>query len=248
MTRAGPVQASTAVAVSRWWHAVVAAVILASLVIQLVLIFSGGADANSGETGQSASLGVRLWRLFSYFTIQSNLIVLASAFLLALSPQRDGRIWRVVRLDALLGILITGLVFAIVLAPQVHLTGAALVATIGFHYISPWATVLAWALFGPRPRITWATVLASFLWPVLWLVYIFIQGAFTDWYPYPFLDAVDLGIRTAMRNALLVLALGIACAAGFKVLDAKLPTLTDRGTASRLPSATDPAARKSLAE
>ena len=85
---------STTVTVSRWWHAAVAAVILASLVIQLMLIFSGGADANSGQTGQSTSLGVRLWRLFSYFTIQSNLIALASALLLAISPLRDGRIWR----------------------------------------------------------------------------------------------------------------------------------------------------------
>jgi hypothetical protein len=136
-------------------------------------------------------------------------------------------------------------VFAIVLAPQVHLTGAALVATIGFHYISPWATVLAWALFGPRPRMTWATVLAAFLWPVLWLVYIFVQGAFTDWYPYPFLDAVDLGIGTAVRNALLVLVLGVACAAGFMALDAKLPTLTDRGRASRRASETASAANRS---
>jgi hypothetical protein len=102
MAGAGPAQTSTTVTVSRWWHAVVAAVILASLAIQLVLIFTGGADANSGQTGQSTSLGVRLWRLFSYFTIQSNLIVLASALLLAISPLRDGRIWRVVRLDALL--------------------------------------------------------------------------------------------------------------------------------------------------
>jgi Na+-transporting NADH:ubiquinone oxidoreductase subunit NqrB len=73
--------------------------------------------------------------------------VLATALVLAWRPTFDGRVWRVVRLDALLGILITGLVFAIVLAPQVHLTGAALVATIGFHYIAPWATLAAWLLW-----------------------------------------------------------------------------------------------------
>ncbi|GAB3566812.1 hypothetical protein GCM10027445_14250 [Amycolatopsis endophytica] len=50
---------------------------------------------------------------------------------LARRPDFGGPLWRVVRLDALLGILITGLVYAIVPAPQVHLTGAALVATIG---------------------------------------------------------------------------------------------------------------------
>jgi hypothetical protein len=70
--------------VSRWWHAAIAAVIVASLVIQLVLILSGGADANTGETGESIGVGVRLWRLFSFFTIESNLIVLAAALALPL--------------------------------------------------------------------------------------------------------------------------------------------------------------------
>ncbi len=195
------------------------------MVIQLALLFTGGADANSGQTGGSTGVGVRLWRLFSYFTIESNLIVLATALVLAWRPAFDGRTWRVVRLDALLGILITGLVFAIVLAPQVHLTGAALVATIGFHYISPWATLAAWLLFGPRPRITWGTVLAAFIWPILWLSYIFIQGAFTHWYPYPFLDVTKIGFGDAMRNVVLVVALAAAFAALFKLLDHRLPAL-----------------------
>ncbi|WP_433166995.1 Pr6Pr family membrane protein [Kribbella sp. CA-247076] len=201
----------------------IAAVIAVSLVIQLVLLFTGGADANSGESGESVGLGTRLWRLFSYFTIQSNLIVLAAALVLALRPTYDGRFWRTLRLDSLLGIVITGLVFAIVLAPQVDLAGWALVATIGFHYISPWAALLAWLVFGPRPRLTWAIVAFAFIWPCAWLVYIFTQGAFTDWYPYPFLDVTDLGLGTAMRNAGLVLVIGVVLAALFKLLDTKLP-------------------------
>ena len=211
--------------VSRCWHGLIAVVIVAALVIQIVLIFTGGADANSGQTGGSTSVAVRLWRLFSFFTIQSNLVVLATALVLTWRPTFDGRVWRVVRLDALLGILITGLVYAIVLAPQVHLTGSALVATIGFHYIAPWATVAAWLLFGPRPRISWGTVAAAFGWPVLWLIYIFGQGAFTDWYPYPFLDVTTIGFGTALRNAALVVALAVAMAGLVKLLDHRLPTL-----------------------
>ncbi|HWC83804.1 MAG TPA: Pr6Pr family membrane protein [Pseudonocardiaceae bacterium] len=225
MTTTSPTRTSTAVLVSRCWQAIIALVILASLVIQLALIVTGGEDANSGQSGVSVGLGVRLWRLFSYFTIQSNLIVLAAALLLAWRPLRDGTLWTVVRLDALLGITITGLVYAIVLAPQLHLTGAAEVATIGFHYISPWATVLAWLLFGPRPRLTWRTVAGAFLWPVLWLLYIFVQGQFTRWYPYPFLDVTTLGFAVALRNSLAVLVLGIVLAVVLKVLDRRMPAL-----------------------
>ncbi|RSD21380.1 Pr6Pr family membrane protein [Amycolatopsis eburnea] len=148
--------------------------------------------------------------MFSYFTIESNLFVLAVAVVLTVRPLADGRGWRVVRLDSLLGFLITGLVYAIVLAPQVHLTGAALVATIGFHCVSPWATVPAWLLLGPRPRLTWGTVGWAFAWPLLSLGYIFVQGAFTHWYPYPFLDAGKLGL---------------VFAALFKLLDRKLKPL-----------------------
>ena len=51
----------------------------------------------------------------SYFTIQSNILVLVAAATVVVDPARDGRFWRILRLDALLGITITGLVFDLVL-------------------------------------------------------------------------------------------------------------------------------------
>ena len=211
--------------ISRCWYVLLAVVIVGALTIQLVLLFNGGVDANSGQFTAGTGVGLRLWRLFSYFTIESNLFVLATALILAVRPDHDGRVWRVVRLDALLGIVITGLVFALVLAPQVHLTGAALVATIGFHYISPWAALAGWLLFGPRSRVNWGTVAAAFIWPITWLVYIFVQGAFTGWYPYPFLDVTRIGAGAAVRNGSFVLALGILLALGFKMTDARMPVV-----------------------
>jgi hypothetical protein len=205
---------------SRWWHGVLALVVFASLVLQLVLLFTSGADANSGRTG--GPMGERIWRFFSYFTIESNLFALVAATVLARRPAMDGPLWRVVRLDALLGIVITGLVYAIILGPQLHLTGGAMVATIGLHYIAPVMTLAGWLLFGPRPRVTWRTVAAAFVWPVLWLVYTFTQGAFTDWYPYPFLDVTDIGFGAALRNAVVVVVLGLVLAAGFRFLDRRM--------------------------
>ncbi|WP_374946723.1 Pr6Pr family membrane protein [Agreia sp.] len=212
---------------SRWWYGVIAAVVLGSLVIQLVLIFTGGADANSGESGTTASVPVRLWRLFSFFTVESNIVVMIVSLFLVVNPLRRGTWWDAVRLNALLAITITGIVFAVVLAPQLHLTGWALVATIGFHYISPWATVLGWLIFGPRPRFRWSTVAAAFILPVAWLVYIFVQGAFTHWYPYPFLDVTEIGLGAALLNALIVLAVAGVFALVFRLIDAKVPSLLD---------------------
>ena len=62
----------------------------ASLVIQVVLLLASGADANTGDDQAAVAVGTRLVRLLSYFTIQSNLLVLVTSVALALDPQRDG--------------------------------------------------------------------------------------------------------------------------------------------------------------
>lgn len=220
---------------SRVWHGVLAAVIAASLITQLVLLFTGGTDVNADETTTHVTLGVRLVRLFSYFTIQSNLFVLVIAITLASNPARDGRGWRVARLDALLGIAITGIVFALVLAPLVHHDGIAWWVNLGFHQLSPVLAVLGWLLFGPRPRVDRVTVAKALLiWPVLWIAYTFAHGAITDWYPYPFLDATELGFGAALRNALVVLLAAAVLAWLAKVVDHKLKAapVTATGAAS----------------
>jgi hypothetical protein len=68
-------------------------------------------------------------------------------------------------------------------------------------------------------------VAAAFVWPVVWLGYIFTQGAFTHWYPYPFLDVTEIGFGTALRNAGLVVVLGVVLAAVFRLLDRRLPAV-----------------------
>ena len=214
----------TRVRVARIWFGTIAVVVAISLIIQIVLIFVGGQDANSGSNA-TGPIDTRLVRLFSFFTIQSNLFVLGTSIALAMNIHRDGKLWRVLRLDALLGIIITGLVYETILAPLVHLEGWALVATIGFHYISPWATLIGWLLFGPRPRTTWSTTLLAFIWPVLWIVYTFVHGAITGWYPYPFLDVTTIGFADSVRNSAIVLAIGVVIAIILTVLDHRLPSL-----------------------
>jgi hypothetical protein len=212
-----------ALTASRVWHGLLAAVIAAALVIQIVLLARGGQDANSGAAGE-VSFGTSMVRLFSFFTIESNLIVLAAAIVLCIDPVRDGRFWRVVRLDSLLAIVITGIVFETVLADLVHSTGWAQVANLGFHYVSPWMAFVGWLLFGPRPRITWTVVAWAFVWPIAWIVYTFVRGAIVRWYPYPFLDVDKHGFGKALGNTSLVLVLGIVLAVIFRYAD-RLPTL-----------------------
>ena len=196
-----------------------ALVVVASLVVQLALLLGGGTDAHTGADQSSVPVATRLVRLFSHFTIQSNLFVLAASVSLAVAPQRDGRVWRVLRLDALLGITVTGLVYWTLLAPVVDLRGAALVAGLGFHLVSPLATLAVWLRFGPRPRIAWSTVRWAFLWPLAWVVFTYAHGALTGWYPYPFVDAAALGYPRTLVAVAGVLVLGVGVALVLRRLD-----------------------------
>jgi hypothetical protein len=211
---------------SRAWNAVLALVIAVAMITQIVVLVRGNADVNTVGFEANVALGARLVRLFSYFTIQSNLLVLALAISLALVPGRDGKVWRVLFSDALLGIIITGLVFTTVLAGQVQHHGIGVWLNIAFHYFAPAWAVAGWLLFGPRPRLDWATIGWMFAWPLLWLVYTFAHGAATGWYPYPFLDVGEHGYGIALRNAAAVVVLGIVIIAVMRVIDRRLPTVS----------------------
>ena len=86
----------------------------------------------------------RLGRLVSYFTIQSNLLVAVTAVQLARDPLRDGRWWRAVRVAAVVGITVTGLVHFVLLRPLLDLEGASWVADKLLHMVVPVVAVLGW--------------------------------------------------------------------------------------------------------
>jgi hypothetical protein len=160
---------------------------------------------------------------FSYFTIQSNLLVAIAAVGLALAPDRDGALWRVLRLDGLIGISVTGVVYTTVLRVPDHLHGWAAATDAVFHYAVPLATVLGWLAFGPRPRCDVRTVAWSLVWPVAWIIYTLLHGSVTHWYPYPFIDVTVHGYGLVLLNAFAVAAVLALMAAVFWLGDAYLP-------------------------
>ncbi|MDI6104851.1 Pr6Pr family membrane protein [Actinoplanes sp. NEAU-A12] len=204
---------------ARLWHGLLAVVVLGSLVTQMVLTAQG----SPGADGVVQPAVTRFVRLFSYFTIQSNILLLIVSVTLALNPDRDGRLWRVIRLDAVLGIIITGLVYATVLAGVANPTGAGRWSNLGFHYVAPWWALLGWLLFGPRTRMDKRTLGWAVVWPILWIGYTFAHGAATDWYPYPFASVTDLGYGAAVRNMVFVVLIAVLFGAILWALDRRLP-------------------------
>jgi hypothetical protein len=167
------------------WHTLTAGVAAAALLLQLVLVIRGGhVLAETDPPG----LALRLARFVSYFTIQSNLLVLAGTALLARRPDRDEPWFRALRLAGVVGITVTGVVHFLLLRPLLDLAGWDWAADKLLHMVVPVLAVVGWAVFGPRPRTDGTAIRRAFAWPVAWLAWTLAVGAISGWFPYPFLD------------------------------------------------------------
>ena len=220
------VRGGSRVLASQIFNGAVGVLVIAALVVQSVL---------NVRTG-TVPVGTRFVRMFSFFTVQSNVLVAVAAFSLALAPARDGRAWRVLRLDALVGISVTGVVYTTVLRTQHPLHGWAMATDAVFHYAVPLAVVIGWLAFGPRPRCDARTVWWSLAWPVAWLGYTLLHGSVAGWYPYPFIDVTRHGYGIVVLNALAVTAVLAVMAAVFWLGDAYLPGGRPRRPARSLPA------------
>ena len=204
-------------AVARLLHALLALAALAGIALEVGRALVDG-------PGDAGTMTERLVRLFSYFTIQSNLLVAAASVLLAVRPARTGRVVAVLHLDALLCIAVTGVVYHSVLAEQsLPLTRSGEIANLLLHTVTPVGAWLVWLLVGPRPRFGGSTVAWSVAYPLVWIGYTFARGAVTGWYPYPFLDVDALGLGVAARNTALVAVTFLVLALLVRLLERVLP-------------------------
>lgn len=201
--------------VARVLHALVALAALTGVVMELVIALVDG-------PGTAPSQAERLVRLFSYFTVQSNLLVGVVSVLLVVRPARDGAVFRVARLDALLCIAVTGVVYQTVLRGIAELSAAGQVSDLLLHLLAPLLALVAWVLVGPRPRVDAATVWWSLAYPLAWIAYTFVRGAVVGWYPYPFLDVTTLGLGPALLNTAVVAVVLVGLAWLVRVVDARL--------------------------
>lgn len=218
---------------ARWWHVLTAMVTIFALVFQLWLALSGHRTL---VTEGQPSTRTTLVRFFSYFTILSNLLVAITTTSLALGRDRDTRLWRVLRIDAIVGIAVTALVHWFFLRPLLDLHGNDYLADKLLHVVVPALAVVGWAVFGPRDRIRRSDLAPSAIYPALYMVWTLIHGAATSWYPYPFTDVTEHGYGIVLLNACAVIALLAVIAAVLLALDPRLPGSQSSGAGSGSPS------------
>lgn len=153
-----------------------AAVIAAAVIAQLVDLLG---RTTPGKTGN----------FFSYFTIQSNLIV---AIVLAVSAAmmwrgRSPRWVELARGAATVYISITGVVYSLLLS-GVDVDTALPWVNVVLHYVIPVLMVIDWLLDLPVRAIGFRSAIWWLAYPLLYLGYSLVRGPIVDWYPYPFID------------------------------------------------------------
>lgn len=182
---------------ARWWHGLTFLVAAFGVVLQLVLVVQGQSVLNEAE---APGLVTRLVRFASYLTIWSNVLVAWSTLTLTLGTDRDTRVWRALRLDAVLVCLGGGIVHFFFLRPLLDLHGASALADHLLHQVVPLLATIGWVVFGPRGRIARSDLLPFLVVPVVWFGYTVVRGAFVNWYPYPFVDVAQHGYLVVLLN------------------------------------------------
>ena len=172
-------------------------------------------NATFGNTGL---LGETLWILARFFTVLTNLIVAITFTMLALgrrvSPSLLGGVT--------LAIVLVGVVYMVLLRGLLELSGGALLADTLLHKFVPVLAPLWWLFFAPKGGLNRLDPFLWALYPLLYFAYAIARGLTGDKYPYPFMDAGQLGWVQVLINSAVIATCFILAGYAMLWLDRRL--------------------------
>ena len=176
----------------------------------------------------------RLFDWLTYFTILSNLLVAVVLTMLIARPavfaRRDatGGLWRVLRLDSVLMITITGLVYNLLLA-EAGKSGWDLLSNTLLHWVVPLLTPIVWIIAGPRGLISLRTIALAMILPLVWAAFALLRGLTVGAYPYSFLDLGANGVASVVVFVAVILVVAVLLALLLMAVDSGLRWTTRVG-------------------
>ena len=209
------------------WFVFNAAVAWLGLSVSFILTSTGMYPSQSTDASQigyanadgaAGALG-RIVDWLGYFTIWSNIIVAIVLTLLALNPHRDSPLLRVLRIDTLMMISITGIIYAAIIAPYVTNRGWEHLSNALVHQITPIVTILVFIIAGPRGWFNVKAVFAALIVPIVYVIYTLIRGAVIGAYPYSFFNVAKYGYTAVLINVIAIAIFGLILAFIFMGID-----------------------------
>ena len=143
-------------------------------------------------------------RYFSFFTVESNILVTICFTYLWLKPKSKLGIFfaKTSNLTAItLYILIVGIVYNLILRFLWSPSGFQKIADELLHAVIPILVLIYWWSFTQKSTLQHKHIFPWLIFPSIFLIYTLIRGHFVTHYPYPFLDVNVLGYKTVLVNS-----------------------------------------------
>lgn len=147
---------------------------------------------------------------FSYFTILSNLLVALCVTISSFFPRTKAGIFFSgisVQTAIALYIIIVALVYNLVLRGIWVVNGWQWIVDNMLHVLNPILYVLFWLIFSSKEKLSIRDGMYWTFFPLVYLIYSLIRGAIVDWYPYPFLNATNIGYGKVFINVAAMIGL-----------------------------------------
>ena len=164
--------------------------------------WSGLAIQFAATLGITGSAGKALFVILRYFTILTNLLVALVMTGLALGR----RVSPFVLGGTAIAILLVGIVYMLLLRGLVELSGGAVLADTMLHKIVPPLVAAYWLAFASKGGLRWIDPALWSLYPLAYLGYALVRGAYEGRYAYPFIDVAALGPTRTAINCLAIAA------------------------------------------
>ena len=169
-----------------------------------------------------ASIPETVIRFFSFFTILTNILVALCCTVLLLNNNSKWRIFFSNKntLTAIaVYITIVGVVYNLILRFLWKPEGLQWIVDELLHSVIPILFSILWLQFIPKGRLQMKSVFAWLLYPLVYLIFILIRGSFSGFYPYPFIDVINLGYNKVVVNSTGMLGAFLVISVLFVLID-----------------------------
>ncbi|WP_341224347.1 Pr6Pr family membrane protein [uncultured Arcticibacterium sp.] len=162
-------------------------------------------------------------RFFSFFTILTNTLVAIYFTYLALGKNskllsKPGSLTAIT-----VYILVVGLVYQFVLRAIWEPTGLQKIVDELLHSVVPVTTLIFWYLYEEKSKIELKNIINWLVYPLVYLVFVLLRGSISDFYPYPFVNVLEIGMPQVLTNSVILLLVFIVLSAAFVLIGKRLP-------------------------
>jgi len=153
---------------------------------------------------------------FRYYTALSNWLVVINFFAMLILYNKLGKFRSYLSVSAIIGIMITGLVYNLVLIPNVEYISLATYSNFITYLVSPILALINYFIFEKKGELTIKHIWVGMIFPLAyWVITVFIGGLF-DFAPYFFMSPTDIG--WAMTFVWLAIIIAVIAVLGFSLV------------------------------